>query len=133
MNNSEHEEGRPIGSLYIWDDLEKRGFPVTEDVMVLPIDALTWEERQVLAAGDSEAISEMVKREGNTLEEFVMMGATTVPCRETAGEVPARSPHRLRAVAHNPGARRRRRSAASRAGTASRDTSRADGKPVRPW
>ena len=76
MNNSEHEEGRPIGSLYIWDDLEKRGFPVTEDVMVLPIDALTWEERQVLAAGDSEAISEMVKREGNTLEEFVMMGAT---------------------------------------------------------
>jgi hypothetical protein len=64
-----------FGALYIWDEMEKRGFPVTKDVMILDIDELSWEQKQILSAGSEMEISELAKKEGQELISFVMMGA----------------------------------------------------------
>lgn len=64
-----------FGALYIWDEMEKRGFPVTKDVIILDIDELSWEQKQILSAGNELEISELAKKEGQELLSFIMMGA----------------------------------------------------------
>jgi hypothetical protein len=65
-----------FGALYIWDGLEKRGFPVTDDVQLIDIDGLTWEQKKIIVGGNELEIDELVKAEGGKLSDFVMMGAT---------------------------------------------------------
>jgi hypothetical protein len=65
-----------LNSLYVWDGIEKRGFPVTPDVMIVDIDGLTWEQKQVIAAGNELEVAELMKEEGQELGSFIMMGAT---------------------------------------------------------
>ena len=65
-----------LGQLYLWDGLEKKGFPVTDDVMIVDIDGLTWDQKQIIAMGNEMEIDELVKEEGMQLNSFVMMGAT---------------------------------------------------------
>lgn len=65
-----------FGALYVWDNMEKRGFPITDDVMILDIDELSWEQKQIIASGNELEISELAKKEGQELGSFIMMGAT---------------------------------------------------------
>jgi hypothetical protein len=70
------EMSEAFGALYIWDGLEKRGFPVTDDVQLIDIDGLTWEQKKIIVGGNALEIDELVKAEGGKLSDFVMMGAT---------------------------------------------------------
>jgi hypothetical protein len=65
-----------LGSLYVWDGIEKRGFPVTSDVLIVDIDGLDWDQKQIIAAGNELELSQLMKEEGQELGSFIMMGAT---------------------------------------------------------
>ncbi len=55
----------PYKSSYIWDGIEKRGFPVSEQVKLVDLEDLTNTERLVLAGGDVVAIEKIVAEKGN--------------------------------------------------------------------
>jgi hypothetical protein len=55
----------PYKSSYIWDGIEKRGFPVSEQVKLLDLEDLTNEERLVLAGDDVTAIEKIVAENGS--------------------------------------------------------------------
>ena len=55
----------PYKSSYIWDGIEKRGFPVSEQVKLVDLEDLTNAERLVLAGGDVVAIEKIVAEKGN--------------------------------------------------------------------
>jgi len=55
----------PYKSSYVWDGIEKRGFPVSEQVKLVDLEDLTHEERLVLAGDDVIAIENIVLEKGN--------------------------------------------------------------------
>jgi hypothetical protein len=55
----------PYKSSYIWDGMEKRGFPVSEHVKLIDLEDLTNEERLVLAGDDVIAIEKIIAAKGN--------------------------------------------------------------------
>lgn len=67
MNQLIESQEREFEVLYIWDDILKKGFPVTNDIKVLDIAKLTHDDRQVLAMGDEEKVSNLVDAHGSTL------------------------------------------------------------------
>jgi hypothetical protein len=60
-------------SLFIWDDVEKKGFPLTDTVFCVDLDQLSHEERLIIAGSNSLEISELVQREGGTLSGLLEM------------------------------------------------------------
>lgn len=54
--------------LYLWDSVEKRGTPITQDIHVLDIDELSQEERLIISGGIPEEIQKLVEERGSTLE-----------------------------------------------------------------
>ena len=67
MNQLIESQEREFEVLYIWDDVLKKGFPVTNDIKVLDITKLAHDDRQVLAMGNEEDISNLVAARGSTL------------------------------------------------------------------
>ena len=65
-----------LGAMFIWDNVEKRGFPLTKDVKILDIEELSWEEKQILGSGNELEISALAEKYGEELSSFIMMGAT---------------------------------------------------------
>ena len=62
---------------YIWDSLEKQGFPISEDIYTVDMSHLTNEQRLIVASGDAQAIDELMKSEGVTLIERMAADALT--------------------------------------------------------
>ena len=66
MHIPEHLDPQaPYKSSYVWDGIEKRGFPVSEQVKLVDLEDLTHEERLVLAGDDVVAIEKIVATKGN--------------------------------------------------------------------
>jgi hypothetical protein len=66
MHIPEHLDPQaPYKSSYIWDGMEKRGFPVSEHVKLIDLEDLTSAERLVLAGDDVIAIEKIVAAKGN--------------------------------------------------------------------
>lgn len=66
MNTQAHIDARePYKTSYVWDGIEKRGFPVSEHVKILDLDELTPEERLVVAEGNSLEIEKIVTLKGD--------------------------------------------------------------------
>jgi hypothetical protein len=66
MHIPEHLDPQsPYKSSYVWDGIEKRGFPVSEQVKLVDLEDLTHEERLVLAGDDVIAIEKIVAAKGN--------------------------------------------------------------------
>lgn len=60
-------------SLYIWDDIEQKGFPLTDSVYCVDLSGLSHEERTVISGGDSNQIAELVKENGGRLSSLLEM------------------------------------------------------------
>lgn len=60
-------------SLFIWDDVEQKGFPLTDTVYCVDLSQLSHEERLVIAGSNSLEISQLVQREGGTLSGLLEM------------------------------------------------------------
>jgi organic radical activating enzyme len=54
--------------LYLWDAVEKRGTPITQDIHVIDMDNLSQEQRLVISGGNPEEITKLVEDHGSTLE-----------------------------------------------------------------
>lgn len=68
MNNPDPTE--PYRAMYIWDSMEKRGFPISEHIKTVDLDDLSREERLVIAAGvDVNAIELIISEHGTELLE----------------------------------------------------------------
>lgn len=66
MHIPEHlDPTEPYKSSYIWDGLEKRGFPVSEHIKLVDLEDLTLEERLVLAGDDTMAIEKIIAVKGH--------------------------------------------------------------------
>jgi organic radical activating enzyme len=57
-----------VNRLFLWDAIEKRGTPITNDIYVVDIDMLSHEQRLVITGGDPEEIQKLVDEFGSTLE-----------------------------------------------------------------
>lgn len=62
-----------LESLYIWDDIEKKGFPLTESVRAIDMNNLDDEERLVIAGGDAAKISQLIEDKGGSLGALLEM------------------------------------------------------------
>jgi hypothetical protein len=72
MHIPEHLDPQsPYKSSYVWDGIEKRGFPVSEQVKLVDLEDLTHEERLVLAGDDVIAIEKIVAAKGNEFLEVM--------------------------------------------------------------
>ena len=67
MNQFTEFQEREFEVLYVWDDILKKGFPITNDIKVLDLAKLTHDDRQVLAIGNDEEVSNLVAARGSTL------------------------------------------------------------------
>ena len=67
MNQFIEFQEREFEVLYVWDDILKKGFPITNDIKVLDLAKLTHDDRQVLAIGNDEEVSNLVAARGSTL------------------------------------------------------------------
>jgi len=66
MDIEQHVNARePYKSSYVWDALEKRGFPVSEHIKLIDLDELTNEERLVLAGDNVAEIEKIIAVKGN--------------------------------------------------------------------
>lgn len=54
--------------LYLWDSIEKRGTPITQDIHVIDMNDLSQEQRLVISGGIPEEIQKLVEEHGSTLE-----------------------------------------------------------------
>lgn len=55
----------PYKSSYVWDAMEKRGFPVSEHIKLIDLDDLTHEERLTLAGDDVVEIEKIIALKGD--------------------------------------------------------------------
>lgn len=62
-------------SLFIWDCIEKRGTPVTNDIRVIDMSRLSHEQRLIISSGDPDAIQELVEEVGDTLSNQMKLAA----------------------------------------------------------
>lgn len=62
-------------SLFIWDCIEKRGTPVTDDIRVVDMKRLSHEQRLIISSGDQDAIQELVDKVGDTLSNQMKLAA----------------------------------------------------------
>jgi hypothetical protein len=60
-------------SLYIWDRVEGKGFPLTDDIMCIDLSQLSHDERLIIAGTNKEEILELMQREGGTLSGLLEM------------------------------------------------------------
>jgi hypothetical protein len=60
----------PYEDLYIWDSLEKRGFPIGSAVQCIHLNAPG--VREVIVNGDPEAIQTLMNSEGRELSETMV-------------------------------------------------------------
>jgi hypothetical protein len=60
-------------SLFIWDDVEKKGFPLTDSVSCVDLSKLSHEDRLIIAGSNALEISELVAREGGLLSGLLEM------------------------------------------------------------
>ena len=60
-------------SLFIWDDVEKKGFPLTDSVSCVDLSKLSQEDRLVIAGSNALEISELIAREGGPLSGLLEM------------------------------------------------------------
>lgn len=67
------EFSEALESLYIWDDVEKKGFPLTESVRALDMNNLDESERLIIAGGDSEKIQQIIEDKGGSLGTLLEM------------------------------------------------------------
>ena len=54
-------------SLYIWDDVEKRGFPLTDSIYCIDLSELSHEQRLIIAGTNADEASTLIKSEGGSL------------------------------------------------------------------
>jgi glutamine amidotransferase PdxT len=62
-----------LESLYIWDDVEKKGFPLTDAVRAIDMNNLDESERLIIAGGDSEKIQQLIEDKGGSLGKLLEM------------------------------------------------------------
>lgn len=62
--------------LFLWDTLEKTGSAITDSMMVLDIDALSYEQRLIISSGDPEEIQKLIDKLGDTLANQIKLSAT---------------------------------------------------------
>ena len=60
-------------SLFIWDDVEKKGFPLTDSVFCVDLSKLSHEDRLIIASSNTLEISELIAREGGLLSSLLEM------------------------------------------------------------
>ena len=60
-------------SLFIWDDVEQKGFPLTDSVFCVHLEKLSHEERLIIAGSNPLEISELIHREGVELSSLLEM------------------------------------------------------------
>jgi hypothetical protein len=60
-------------SLFIWDDVEKKGFPLTDSVSCVDLSKLSHEDRLIIAGSNALEISELIAREGGLLSGLLEM------------------------------------------------------------
>lgn len=60
-------------SLYIWDRVEGKGFPLTDDILCIDLSQLSNEQRLIIAGTNKEEISNLIKQEGGTLGGLLEM------------------------------------------------------------
>lgn len=70
---STHEFTDATESLFIWDDVEKKGFPLTSSVFCVDLSKLSHDERLIIAGSNALEISELVDREGGPLSGLLEM------------------------------------------------------------
>jgi hypothetical protein len=60
-------------SLFIWDDVEKKGFPLTDSVSCVDLSKLSHEDRLIIAGSNALEISELIARVGGLLSGLLEM------------------------------------------------------------
>jgi hypothetical protein len=60
-------------SLFIWDDVEKKGFPLTDSVSCVDLSKLSHEDRLIIAGSNALEISDLIAREGGLLSGLLEM------------------------------------------------------------
>jgi hypothetical protein len=71
MGAQEFEEATE--SLYIWDRVEGKGFPLTDDIMCIDLSELSHEQRLIIAGTNTDEINNLINEEGGTLLSLLEM------------------------------------------------------------
>ena len=60
-------------SLFIWDDVEKKGFPLTGSIYCIDLSELSHEQRLIIAGTNADEASTLIKTEGGSLMSLLEM------------------------------------------------------------